>query len=120
MAASEQPAEASPVQRYVLSGGSQVSVLKPFGEAQYSAVVQQRDRYPTAGFVARNRGRQEYLYLLSGEVKVTLDGNQFELVVGAGILIGDGASYVLLGSGEVLVMVSDQTGGTTEILPEHP
>ena len=106
------------VSRYQLSGGSSVTLLKPFGSTNYVALVDQRGRYPESGMIARNRNRRELLYVLEGEVSVECAGTIVSLRESAGFLIKEGDRYSIEGEGRVLVIVTDEPGGTTEIVPE--
>lgn len=103
---------------YELDGGSTVKVFKPFGEGCYSAIVDQRGRYPAPGKIARNSGRREYSLLLSGSLTYTVDGVSRVLHANDTILVGDGQTYFIDGEGQALVMVQEGPGGKTLILDE--
>lgn len=107
------------VKTYELDGGSSVKVFKPFGDGCYSAIVDQKGRYPAPGKVARNSGRQEHTLLLSGSLTYTVDGVTRVLHANDTILVGDGQTYVINGAGQALVMVQDGPGGKTLILDEE-
>lgn len=107
------------VKRYELSGGSSVTLLKPFGSTTYAALVEQRGRYPELGMRARNRNRREFLYLLEGEVSVQCAGKSTPLGRTAGVLLNEDEPYSIEGQGRVLVVVTDQPGAATELVPEQ-
>ena len=100
---------------YALSGGGVVTVYKPFGERNYSALVKQRGRYPEGAKFARNRGRREYSVVISGSFTYVVDGVSSVLEADDTILVGDGQRYCIDGTGTVLVMIEDQEGGATII-----
>lgn len=108
----------SPISIYELSGGGSVSVLKPFSAENYSAIVRMKGRYPDVGHVARNQDRDEFIYIVEGEVKIVLNGEQSVLSAGESISLPDGSSYTIEGETVSLVMVCDQKGGGTVIEKE--
>lgn len=100
---------------YPLEGGSEVVVHKPFGASYYSAVVTMNGEYPGAGKIAIDRGRSEFLYVLDGSFDVTINNERYSLEKGENILIRDGDSYFISGSGRCMVLVYDEPGGQTAI-----
>lgn len=107
--------------RYTLDGGSTVDVFKPpFGEtddaAYYFAIVDSNGRYPKAGKVAHNNGRDECITVLEGELTVVVDGKEQVVKINESILVPDGAVYQTHGKSKNHVFVRDRKDGKTEIL----
>lgn len=104
------------IEKYELSGGSLVEVHKVFGNDYYLAIVDIDGEYPETGKIAKNSGRQEYIIILEGSMKITVDGEEHSLVAGESILVPDGGTYGIIGKGRALVFVNDQPGSKTDIL----
>lgn len=102
---------------YPLDGGSEVIVHQPFGKEYYSAVVKMDGEYPGPGKIAVDQGREEFIYVLDGAFTVTINKQDFQLGSGENIIVHDGDSYYLKGSGRCMVVVHDLPGGKTAILP---
>ena len=101
---------------YELPGGqAQVEVHKPFGDRLYYAVVNLDGHYPQRDKIAHNVGRREYMHLLSGEVKLTVNGEPHSLMPRLTKLVEDGDRYYIDGKGIIMVLVEDKEGGTTQI-----
>jgi len=103
------------LKEYALNGGGKVTVIKPFSANSYSAVVKMNGRYPEEGKVARNYKRTEFVYIIDGEFKFTINGSERNLKAGETVRLSDGATYFILGAGTSLVMVKDDEGGETVI-----
>jgi mannose-6-phosphate isomerase-like protein (cupin superfamily) len=103
------------VEEYALSGGGKVRVVKPFGDRNYCAIVEQDGRYPESGKNAHNRGRREFSYVLEGSFTFIIDGAKSTLKKNGSILIDDGQVYSIEGKGRILVVVEDKAGGKTAI-----
>lgn len=100
---------------YELSGGGKVEVFKPFGTENYFAIVTQNGRYPEAGKVAKNVGRDEFSLILDGEFEYNVDGQVTKLKKDQSLLVKDGSKYWINGQGRILVFVRDEKNGRTEI-----
>lgn len=103
-------------QEYILDGGGNVIVHKPFGAEYYSAVVAMEGEYPGPGKIAHDAGRSEFIYVLDGAFAIRINEGVYHVKAGENVLIQDGDSYSISGQGRCLVLVHDQEGGKTEIL----
>lgn len=101
---------------YMLDGGAECTVLKPFGKDVYAAVVSMDGVYPVVGKKAHNTGRIEYIYILDGSCICTLNGHDHVLKKGDDLTIEDGDTYVIQGTVRSLVIVKDSPGGGTQIV----
>lgn len=106
------------VKTYELSGGGSVSVFKPFGDSVYAALTQMDGIYPQDNHEAKNTGRDEFLFVVDGSFQVVIDQTKYSLSDGDSVFIPDGATYEISGKGRSLVIVKDQSGGATEIIPK--
>lgn len=104
------------VKKYELSGGSLVEVHQIFGKEYYIALLDSKGDYPGEGKIARDKGRVEYVVIISGEFTAIVNGKSHNLKGGDNLLINDGDSYEINGVGKALVFVHDQKGGQTEII----
>lgn len=100
---------------YDLSGGSTVTVLKPFGAGIYAAICSISGEYPQRGQIAVNSGRTEYLFVISGRLDVRINDRLIAIGPGQAVLVSPGDRYSLAGVGLVSVLIKDEPGGKTEI-----
>lgn len=103
------------MKQYALSGDGVVRVYQPFGKEKYTALVEQRGRYPAQGKIARNKGRREFSVVVSGCFEYTVDGQKYSLEANDYITVGDGQRYSIEGDGKVIVFVADEENGSTLI-----
>lgn len=103
------------VKKYLLPGGSSVEIHQIFGKEIYFAIIDQCGRYPDEGRVAHDINRFEYLYVISGEIRLTVNSKVHFLMAGQAYLISDGDRYFLAGKARVLVLVHDQKEGRSVI-----
>lgn len=109
--------------QYQLPGESSVEVFKVFPKNEsaevYFAIVESRGRYPEVGQIAQNYNRDEYIVVLDGEIKVTVNDNEPKLLKkDQDLLIKNGDKYFIDGVGRALVLVRDLERGESRIVRE--
>ncbi len=106
------------IKRYPLEGGAEVTVHQPFGTQVYSAYVTmpENGQYPGVGKVAKDIGRSEFIFITEGHFSISINQQITKLSKGESILINDGDTYALNGTGSCLVLVKDNPAGRTEII----
>ncbi len=102
-------------QTYDLDGGSKVTVYKPFGNEHYLAVVDINGRYPEAGKITQNIGRDEFIIVLRGQITATINEEVHLLEETQSILVRNGDRYFIEGIGQAVVSIRDEEGGRSEI-----
>lgn len=108
------------VKKYDLSGGDKVTVLQPFGKNIYAAVAELKGNdYPENGKIAQNVGRTEFMYMLDGQMEITVNGVTQTVKAGESVQVNDGDTYSIVGEGRSLVIVRDEEEGKTEVLPKE-
>ena len=109
-------------QTYELSGGSFVTVHKPFGANIYTAEVRMPSGavYPEPGKVALDVGRQEFITVVTGSMLLQVNGDECNLIKGDTYLLKDGDKYSIKATEDLIacVLVEDQEDGKTEIIDE--
>lgn len=103
------------INTYQLENDSLVEVHKVFGNRYYLAIVTIDGRYPEDNKVAHDIKRSEYIYIIEGEILVSLNGIEYTMKQGESRLIKDGDYYWIKGKGKVLVFVHDKQGGVSNI-----
>lgn len=95
------------INKYDLDGGSKVTVYKIFGDRFYFAIVDMDGSYPIPGQLARNKGRNEFVLVIEGQITIVKNGTKKNLNEGGTILLNDGSRYEITGRGKSLVFVDD-------------
>lgn len=95
--------------------GAKVAVHKPFGDQHYWAFVELDGHYPGLNRVACDVGRREYIHLIEGIAKLTVNDVHHILQPRVSRLVNDGDRYSLEGKAKLMVFVEDQVGGATHI-----
>ncbi|HLL60783.1 MAG TPA: hypothetical protein VK338_03630 [Candidatus Nitrosocosmicus sp.] len=103
--------------KYVIEKDTIVEVYKVFGNEQYFAIAEINGRYPQPGKIAHDINRQEYIYVLTGEILVSINGQQHSLKPEDTCLIKEDDKYYIQGTGKVLVFVKDGEDGTSKLEP---
>ncbi len=108
------------IKHYDLSGGDEVTVIKPFGNDIYAAVATLKGNdYPEKGKIAQNAGRTEFMYMLDGQMEITINGETQTVKAGELVQVNDGDTYSIVGEGRSLVIVRDEEGGETKMLTKE-
>lgn len=106
--------------KYKLSGGSEVVVLKPFGDKNYCAIVNmpEKSNYPEKGFYALNNKRSEFIFVKEGVMEITLNKVKEIIKSDQSILIRSGGKYQIFAKTKLttIVMIQDKPGGASEII----
>ncbi|MBP9797871.1 cupin domain-containing protein [Candidatus Woesebacteria bacterium] len=98
--------------KYVLSGGSECTVIRHKNNQVYLAHIHMAIHmaYPEVGSVAKNFKRSEYIYVESGSGLCTVNDQSYPLKKGESILVDDGDTYAIFAGEyglECIVLVTD-------------
>jgi len=105
--------------KYNLPGGSLCEVHKVFGDEYYIAIVEENGVYPEKGKIAKNINRDEYMYLITGEMTIWINGIESKLKENDSILAKNGSIYKIDGKAKCIVFVKDGKDGKTEIIEDN-
>lgn len=95
--------------------GALIDVHQPFGEQHYYALAYVDGRYPEQGKIAHDINRREYMELLDGDIRLTVNDVNHIMRLRSAILVDTGDYYFIEGKGRMMVFVEDQNDATTQI-----
>lgn len=99
-----------------ISGGSKVDIYsKSEDKRLYFAVVYSESDYPEKG-VAINRNQTEGIFVIEGELTITVNDEEIRCVRGDVVYFEEGKEYTVSGKGTAVVAITPAEGGQTEIV----